>query len=72
MTIDIVGRALPRDMLRDKHVALSAHVHAHAIKMCSGSTESNIGDSSKSSEPSNSTSRRLRSAVMLQYNHHKR
>ena len=54
VTINIVGRALPRDMLRNKRAALMAHVHA--VKISSGSTKSDTGDSSKSFEPSSSTS----------------
>ena len=56
VTIDIVRRALPRNMLRNKRAAFPAHVHAYAVKMYSESTESDTGDSSKSSEPSSSTS----------------
>ena len=56
MTIDLVRRALPLNMLRNKRAAFPAHVHAYAVKMSSVSTESDTGDSSKSSEPSSSTS----------------
>ena len=43
-------------MLQNKRAAFPAHVHAYAVKMYLESTESDTGDSSKSSEPSSSTS----------------
>ena len=47
--------------------------HAHAAKIYLGSTESDTGDSFKSSEANSSTSKDYVEAnVMLQYNHHKR